>query len=54
MLTGLQVFTGVALNQFGLPAVPQALHIVFSSMAFTVLYALYLQLGRGLKQTSSL
>jgi cytochrome c oxidase assembly protein subunit 15 len=47
LLTGMQVFTGVALNQFGLPAVPQALHIVFSSMAFVSLFSLALQLGRG-------
>ncbi|MDP2187191.1 MAG: COX15/CtaA family protein [Sphingobacteriaceae bacterium] len=52
LLTGMQVFTGVALNQFGLPAVPQALHIVFSSMAFAVLFALLLQLGRGLRQAN--
>jgi heme a synthase len=52
LLTGMQVFTGVALNQFGLPAVPQALHIVFSSMAFAVLFALMLQLSRGLGQAT--
>ena len=52
LLTGMQVFTGVALNQFGLPAVPQALHIVFSSMAFAVLFALLLQLSRGLGQAT--
>lgn len=50
LLTGMQVFTGVALNQFGLPPAPQALHILFSSMAFTALFALSLQLNRGLKQ----
>lgn len=50
LLTGMQVFTGVALNQFGLPPAPQALHILFSSMAFTALFALSLQLSRGLKQ----
>ena len=48
LLTGAQVFTGVALNQFGLPAVPQALHIVFSSLAITALFALWLQLHRSL------
>jgi heme A synthase len=52
LLTGMQVFTGVALNQFGFPAVPQALHIVFSSMAFAVLFALLLQLSRGLGQAT--
>ncbi|MFN3530522.1 MAG: COX15/CtaA family protein [Bacteroidia bacterium] len=50
LLTGLQVFTGVALNQFGLPAVPQALHIVFSSLAFVSLFVLSVQLGRGVNQ----
>lgn len=50
LITGMQVFTGVALNQFGLPPAPQALHILFSSVAFTSLFALSLQLNRGLKQ----
>lgn len=52
LLTGAQVFTGVALNQFGLPAVPQALHIVFSSLAITALFALWLQLHRSLMARS--
>ncbi|MBA4303429.1 MAG: heme A synthase [Sphingobacteriaceae bacterium] len=52
LLTGAQVFTGVALNQFGLPAVPQALHIVFSSLAITSLFALWLQLHRSLRAIS--
>lgn len=46
LLTGAQVFTGVALNQFALPAVPQALHIVFSSAAFGVLFWLWLTFYR--------
>jgi cytochrome c oxidase assembly protein subunit 15 len=52
LLTGAQVFTGVALNQFGLPAVPQALHIVFSSLAITALFALWLQLHRSLRKVT--
>lgn len=54
LLTGMQVFTGVALNQFGLPPAPQALHILFSSIAFTALFALSLQLTRGLRQRLAL
>lgn len=46
LLTGAQVFTGVALNQFALPAVPQALHIVFSSAAFGVLFWLWMAFYR--------
>ncbi len=46
LLTGAQVFTGVALNQFALPAVPQALHIVFSSAAFGVLFWMWVELYR--------
>ncbi len=46
LLTGAQVFTGVALNQFALPAVPQALHIVFSSAAFGVLFWLWMEFYR--------
>lgn len=46
LLTGAQVFTGVALNQFALPAVPQALHIVFSSAAFGVLFWLWMEFHR--------
>lgn len=53
LLTGAQVFTGVALNQFGLPAVPQALHIVFSSLAITALFALWLQLHRSLQAVAN-
>lgn len=52
LLTGAQVFTGVALNQFALPAVPQALHIVFSSAAFGVLFWLWVEFFRHQRATT--
>lgn len=50
LLTGAQMLTGVLLNQFGLPAVPQTLHLVFSSLAFGVLFWLWIVFHRHRKQ----
>jgi cytochrome c oxidase assembly protein subunit 15 len=52
LLTGAQMFTGVLLNQFGLPAVPQTLHLVFSSLAFGVLFWLWIVFHRHRKQSA--
>lgn len=49
LLTGAQLMTGVLLNQFGLPAVPQALHLVFSSLSFGLLFWIWADLHRSLK-----